>query len=191
MPLPIAFPRPVNPATGDPLKRLPILAVALSLLVSVSSADAGCGLLGKLFHGRAARASACSTTTATVRYAYRESGAIYVSPQAPIGVMPVPLSTLEPDGPSAFLALLNSARAQVGRPALAWDATLAAYAASNAATHMPGSSGGAAQCWAGSRSYVQAFHQWRSSPAHWAILVNATTSVGVAPCPTGITLNAR
>lgn len=189
------------------MKRLPILAVTLSLLVSVSSADAGCGLFGKLLHRRGARASACSTA-ATYRFAYVETAAacstpspqaatpVYPVPQAPskatpIGVMPVPQSAIQGDGPSAFLALLNSARAQVGRPALVWDATLAAYAASNAATHMPGSSGGAAQCWAGSRSYVQAFHQWRASPAHRAILMSATTSVGVSACASGVTANCR
>lgn len=125
-------------------------------------------------------------------YAYQQ--AQYVAP-APVYVQPspqaVPLGQVQGDDAGAFLAMLNQARAQAGRPALAWDATLAAYAATNAAVHMPGSSGGAAQCWASSRSFVQAFHQWRASPAHWAILMGATTSVGVAPCATGLTANAR
>jgi hypothetical protein len=79
----------------------------------------------------------------------------------PVYYRPAVASPAE-DSPSAFLGLLNAARAQAGRPALAWDATLAAYAASNAAIHMPGSSGGAGQCWAGCRSYRQAFGMWAS-----------------------------
>jgi uncharacterized protein YkwD len=95
------------------------------------------------------------------------------------------------DSPAAFMVLLNDARARAGRPALAWDATLAAYAATNAAIHMPGSSGGAGQCWAQTRSYRHAFAMWAASPAHWQILMNARSSVGVALCPTGVTANAR
>jgi uncharacterized protein YkwD len=104
---------------------------------------------------------------------------------------PAPVPAYTADSPATFMALVNQARAQIGRPALVWDATLAAYAATNAGIHMPGSSGGASQCWAGVRSYYQAFHMWRNSPAHWNILMGASSSIGVAPCPTGMTANCR
>lgn len=94
-------------------------------------------------------------------------------------------------GYAAALAVINGARASAGRGPLAWSATLAAYAASNTGVHAPGSSGGAGQCWAGVADPVAAARMWLGSPAHWAILVNATTEVGISTCPTGVTCNAR
>lgn len=114
---------------------------------------------------------------------YRQAAPVLASPSSP-----VPAAA---DSPAAFMALLNQARAASGRPPLAWDANLAAYAATNAGIHQPGSSGGAGQCWAGVRSYREAFRLWAASPPHWAILMGARSSVGVAICPTGITANAR
>lgn len=91
----------------------------------------------------------------------------------------------------AFLARLNAWRARHGRHPIGWDATLAAYAASNAGVHAPGSSGGAAQCWASHRSLVAALDAWIASPAHASILLNASVAVGASPCPSGSTCNAR
>ncbi len=92
----------------------------------------------------------------------------------------------------AFLARLNAWRARHGRHPIGWDATLAAYAASNSwAGHQPGSTGGAAQCWASHRSLVAALDAWIASPAHASILLNASVAVGASPCPSGSTCNAR
>lgn len=95
------------------------------------------------------------------------------------------------DGPAAFLSAINTERARYGRPPLAWDATLAAFAARNAGIHQPGTNGGAGQCWAGVSSMATALQQWMASPPHRSILLNATSSVGVALCPSGCTANAR
>jgi len=95
------------------------------------------------------------------------------------------------DGPAAFLASLNAWRAMNGRGPLQWDSNLAAYAATNSGVHSPGSSGGGSQVWAGVRSYSHALQMWISSPAHRAILLNATSSIGVSLCPSGTTANAR
>jgi uncharacterized protein YkwD len=175
----------------------PALAVALTLAFT-ASADA-CHRCRSARGVRFLRdVQATTTTTVTV------IPPVYAAPQAPPKVMPAPqavpvqpvyLETPKPvamgDDAATFLVLVNDARARIGRPALAWDATLAAFAATNAAVHMPGSSGGAGQCWAGVRSYTQAFHMWRGSSAHWAILMGATTSIGVSPCATGMTANCR
>lgn len=146
-------------------------------------------------------AEACKHRRSLRRVAVHCAGRVYAQPQpqyvapAPAYVQPTPqavtVGRAQGDDAGTFLAMLNQARAQAGRPALAFDAALASYAATNAAVHMPGSSGGAAQCWAGCRSYVQAFQMWRASPAHWSILMNATTSVGIAQSPSGVTANAR
>lgn len=95
------------------------------------------------------------------------------------------------DGPAAFLAALNAERARIGRAPLVWDATLAAFAATNRGIHQPGTNGGAGQCWAGVGSMMGAFHQWMASPPHRAILLGATHAVGVSLCPSGCTANAR
>lgn len=95
------------------------------------------------------------------------------------------------DSPATFLALLNAARAQAGRPPLAWDQNAANLAATNAGIHTRSSMlpyGG--QCWYGGSGYTAAFYAWMASPAHRAILMNATRAVGVARCPTGITADA-
>lgn len=89
------------------------------------------------------------------------------------------------------LDAVNRLRAAYGRPPLAWDAALASYAARNTGVHAPGSSGGAAQCWAGVSDPIAAVGMWARSPAHLSIILSATTAVGVSPCSTGCTLNAR
>ena len=91
----------------------------------------------------------------------------------------------------SFLAALNQWRAAHGRGPLAWDAGLAAYAASNAGIHQPGTSGGAGQCWAGVANLDVALRMWFASPPHASILLNASTSVGASICPSGATCNAR
>src|SRR4051812_19990599 len=60
------------------------------------------------------------------------------------------------DESGAFLAALNAWRGQHGRGPVGWDPGLAASAATNNAVHAPGSSGGAAQCWAPTGSLSQA-----------------------------------
>jgi hypothetical protein len=96
------------------------------------------------------------------------------------------------DGPGVFLASLNAWRAQNGRGPLGWSNTLASYAAMNNAVHAPGSMApGASQCSAPVSSYTHAFAMWTASPIHAAILLNATTEVGCAPCVSGLTANAR
>lgn len=109
-------------------------------------------------------------------------------PCAGLACQPVAVTA---DSPAAFLAQLNAERARWGRPPLAWDATLAAYASANTGVHQPGTSGGAAQCWSGLRSYTGALRQWLASPPHRAILLGATRSIGCALCPSGTTANAR
>lgn len=94
-------------------------------------------------------------------------------------------------GPGGFLASLNAWRAQVGRPPLAWDASLAAAAASNTGVHAPGSSKGVSQVWAPTSDFDQAMAMWLASPRHLQILYGASQAVGASPCPTGITCNAR
>jgi uncharacterized protein YkwD len=115
---------------------------------------------------------------------------VYVQPYTPLVATPAPAygSTAEQ---AAFLAELNAVRARHGRGPLAWDPTLAAYAASNAGIHQPGTNGGAGQCWSGLRSPVAALRQWLASPAHLAILLSARSSVGCSVCPSGCTANAR
>lgn len=102
----------------------------------------------------------------------------------------VPQYTVQ-DSPAAFLAALNAWRAQHGRGPVGWDSNLAAWASRNTGIHAPGSSGGAAQCWAGTRGYLAALRMWQTSGPHAAILLSATTAIGVSPCPTGMTCNAR
>ena len=108
-------------------------------------------------------------------------------------------SSSSPDGDSSpvvseaaiFLSALNLWRAQHGRGPLRWDAGLAAYAASNGGVHAQGSSGGAMQCWAGTSSLTAALGLWQRSGAHAAILLNASSVIGAARCPSGSTANAR
>lgn len=170
----------------------PALALALTLAFT-APADAchRCNRGVRFLRG----VQATRPTTVTVIPAYQPAPGyqvpVYPQMQAPAKVMPAPQTGMVGDDAATFLVLVNDARARIGRPALAWDATLAAFAATNAAVHMPGSSGGAGQCWAQTRSYRQAFSQWMASPAHYSILMSATTSVGVSICPSGCTANAR
>jgi uncharacterized protein YkwD len=173
------------------------LAIALTLAFT-ASADA-CGRCRSARGVRFLRdVQSTGYTTVTVIPAYQNGPGyqvpVYPQPQAPAKVTPAlapQAGMVGGDDAATFLVLVNDARARIGRPALAWDATLAAFAATNAAIHMPGSSGGAGQCWAGTRSYRQAFSQWMNSPAHYSILMSATYSVGVSTCPSGTTCNAR
>lgn len=109
---------------------------------------------------------------------------------APATYQPAPQAHAMGDA-GGFLATLNQWRAAHGRGPLAWDAGLAAHAASNAGIHQPGTNGGAGQCWAGVASLDVALRMWFASPAHASILLNASTSVGASLCPSGATCNAR
>ena len=117
---------------------------------------------------------------------------IYQYQAAPAPATYQPMSrAYAPSDTGSFLAALNQWRAAHGRGPLAWDAGLAAHAASNAGVHQPGSNGGAGQCWAGVASLDVALRMWFASPAHASILLNASTSVGASLCPSGATCNAR
>lgn len=77
------------------------------------------------------------------------------------------------DQRAAFLGHVNRARAQIGHPPLAWDDRLASIAARN--NQLGGGhvyTGGTAQVWASSRTAWGAFTGFRSSPGHWAILMD-------------------
>lgn len=123
--------------------------------------------------------------------AYQAPG--YAQPQA---FAPAPPAAAPSGGGYAeALALLNQERALRGRPPLGWSADLAGWAASN----FGGPSNphqvlapGAGQCQAWCGDAVTAMRQWLASPPHFAILMNATTSVGVSSDRAGgFTANAR
>lgn len=125
---------------------------------------------------------------------YCANGTCYRQPTyaRPVAATVTTTTTYAADSPATFLALLNAERARHGRGPLAWDGNLAAYASRNTGIHAAASRApGSSQCWAGTRSYRHAYQLWRNSGAHWTILVNARQSVGVAPCPSGMTANAR
>lgn len=111
--------------------------------------------------------------------------------QAPARVYASPSSPAPEDSPSGFLAALNAYRAMAGRPALSWDSNLAAWAAANSRWPHGTTAPGAGQCSARTVSYQEALRQWINSPPHQAILMGATTCVGVSPCAFGMTVNAR
>jgi uncharacterized protein YkwD len=91
-----------------------------------------------------------------------------------------------------FLVTLNGERRRRYLPPVSWDANLAAYAARNTSYHSPASRAPySSQTWAGTRSYQQAYSMWMQSPAHRSILLGARQSIGISPCPSGMTCNAR
>ena len=103
---------------------------------------------------------------------------------------PAPAQWSATDEAGAFLSALNIWRNANGRSSVGWDAGLAAWAAVGTSTHsvmVPG----AGQCWSGYSSLTASLEAWKSSPAHAAILLNATVAVGASPCPSGATCNAR
>ena len=195
------------------------LAVALALVVVAwtSPAPTHAGLFGRRAansQGYAqAPAVACSGgscgvpasgygNTAPAAYAgptplYHPVYTVPAAPAVPTAPSPVYASPSSPPpvaaaaGAPSALALVNQLRASYGRPPLSWDSTLAWYASRNNGVHAPGSNGGAGQCWAGVSDAATAVSMWARSPAHLAIILSATTSVGVSPCSTGYTLNAR
>jgi uncharacterized protein YkwD len=114
-------------------------------------------------------------------------------PFAPPAVVPSgpATPTVQAGDYAAALGLINAERARLGRGPLAWSATLASFAATNAGVHQPGSSGGAGQCWAGVFDPVHAARMWLASPPHWSILMGASAECGISRCPTGCTANAR
>lgn len=135
---------------------------------------------------------------------HRQAGQTAPVASRPVAIVPTaprPAVAYEGDGPAVFLTIINAERARHGRRALVWDSTLAAYASRNTSSladpryrgHSPWSMapGASGQCWAGCRSYSQAAYMWLRSPAHRAIILNATVSIGVAPCPSGMTANTR
>ncbi len=90
-----------------------------------------------------------------------------------------------------FLNLVNSWRRQYGRDPIGWDSSLAYYASLNTGVHNPGTNGGAAQCWASPQNLISSFYLWINSGPHAAILLNATSAIGAAICPSGATANCR
>jgi uncharacterized protein YkwD len=107
------------------------------------------------------------------------------------------LSSAAPVLPSAYgveaqlLSLINNWRATAGRGPVGWDSSLAYFASLNSGVHQPGTNGGGMQCWASPRDLIASFYMWVNSPPHAAILLNASTAIGAAICPSGSTLNAR
>lgn len=152
------------------------LLIALALLAIPATSDA-CW--------RCRRQCQPARPAVTYQWTYATPQAVSATPQA------VTYQATVTDEAGAFLASLNAWRAAYGRHPLSWDYSLAAYAASNAGVHAPGTSGGASQAWAGTTSLMSALQMWQSSPAHAAILLNATTSVGASMCPSGVTCNSR
>ncbi len=104
---------------------------------------------------------------------------------------PAPATSQGPSEAALFLAALNLWRAQHGRGPLRWDAGLAAFASRNSEVHAPGSSGGGSQVWAGTSSLTAALGLWQRSGPHASILLNASSVIGAARCPSGSTANAR
>jgi uncharacterized protein YkwD len=143
------------------------------------------GLLWSQTVGAQCMTGSCPTPA---RYVYRP-------PARWVGVQPTyqlqATTATSTAAPTHALDAVNRLRAAYGRPPLAWDATLAAYASRNNGVHAPGSNGGAGQCWAGVSDPIAAVSMWARSPAHLAIILGARQCVGVSPCPTGCTLNAR
>lgn len=155
-----------------------ILTAALVTLTVVAASAWSYSASGQCYGGRC--------VAVQPRYTYQRPP-VY---QVPTYAVQAPVA---PASPHSYTALdaVNRLRAAYGRPPLAWDAALAAYASRNNGIHAPGSSGGAGQCWAGVSDPVAAVGMWAHSPAHLSIILNATQCVGVSPCPTGCTLNAR
>lgn len=90
-----------------------------------------------------------------------------------------------------FLNLVNNWRAQNGRHPVGWDSNLAYYASLNTGVHNPGTNGGAMQCWASPQNLISSFYMWINSGPHASILLNATSAIGAAICPSGATANCR
>jgi Cysteine-rich secretory protein family len=104
------------------------------------------------------------------------------------------------DSPAGFVAGLNRYRAGLRLSPLAWDGDLARFAALNTSNvfdpvhhgHSPRSRApGASQCQASTASYTEALRQWIASPDHQALLRSARGTVGIARCPSGMTVNMR
>lgn len=90
--------------------------------------------------------------------------------------------------------IINAARLAAGRPPLPYDPNLAAWASRNIANpSYPHNvmAPGAGQCTAFVSDPATAARQWIASPAHYAILMNATQSIGISASPGGMTANAR
>lgn len=90
-----------------------------------------------------------------------------------------------------FLNLVNNWRAQNGRGPLEWDSNLAYCASLNTGVHNHGTNGGAMQCWASPQNLISSFYMWINSGSHASILLNATSTIGAAICPSGATANCR
>jgi hypothetical protein len=90
-----------------------------------------------------------------------------------------------------FLNLVNNWRSQNGRPPVGWDSNLAYYASLNTGIHNPGTNGGGMQCWASPQNLISSFYMWINSGPHASILLNATSAIGAAICPSGATANCR
>lgn len=193
-----------------------VVCVALAVLVVMSAAaPAYAGCFGRRAARRAARAYVAPCAVATCQTTYFQAATVTytatptvlavpqapvtvpANPQVPAKVQPAPQAPQLTPAPVGYygaagdaLALINAARMARGLQALPFSSTLAAYAASNNAVHAAGSSGGAGQCWAGVTDPVSAARMWLVSPPHLAILMNATTAIGIANCPSGVTANA-
>jgi uncharacterized protein YkwD len=102
--------------------------------------------------------------------------------------------TVAGGGYDAALAAVNGWRAMMGRPPLAWSPDLAGWAARNViagGNFHTVLAPGAGQVAANTGDPVAAVRMWLASPAHAAILLNATGVIGISASPGGMTANAR
>lgn len=164
------------------------LTIVAGLMLAAGLTGEAEACRGKPCRWKAARAAYVQTPTLTARPVYATPYGVYATPYI---AQPTPVIA-QPAGndAGAFLVALNQWRWQNGRPPLAWDPSLAAWAGSNAGVHDGRSSGGVPQVWAGTSSLTAALRLWQTSPAHAAILLTGTT-VGASPSPFGSTANVR
>ena len=135
----------------------------------------------------------CRQTPSRIAYAARgEAPAVPVVPSyVPTpNVAPAPSWGVSVPSYSDALAVLNEARALRGLGPLGWDASLAAWAASNTGVHgVMAPRASQVQAWCGDP--VTAARQWLASPAHLSLILSATTSVGIGQSAGGFTANLR
>jgi hypothetical protein len=165
------------------------LIICLATIAALCAVPARAQCSGGYCYRPAGRVVYYQPAPAPVRWVYVQPAAAAPAPApAPQTIYPVQQLTAA-DEAGAFLAALNQWRAWHGRGPLAWDVTLASWAAAEAGIHTVRPAG-TSQCWSGYRSLLTSLSAWQASPAHAAILLSGTT-IGASPCPSGATANVR